>query len=54
MHLDKELHNNNYKQMLDAARTAAYEPQQRLQQYGGGLGQLAGFASPAPPIHRWC
>ena len=31
----------------DAARTAAYEPQQRLQQYGGGLGQLAGFASPA-------
>ena len=32
----------------DAARTAAYEPQQRLQQYGGGLGQLAGFASPAP------
>ena len=32
----------------DAARTGAYEPQQRLQQYGGGLGQLAGFASPAP------
>ena len=32
----------------DAARTAAYEPQQRLQQYGGGLGQLAGFASPTP------
>jgi hypothetical protein len=33
---------------MDAARTAAFEPQQRLQQYGGGLGQLAGFASPAP------
>ena len=32
----------------DAARTAAYEPQQRLQQFGGGLGQLAGFASPPP------
>ena len=32
----------------DAARTGAYEPQQRLQQYGGGLGQLAGFASPPP------
>ena len=32
----------------DAARTAAYEPQQRLQQLGGGLGQLAGFASPPP------
>ena len=33
---------------MDAARTGAFEPQQRLQQYGGGLGQLAGFASPAP------
>ena len=33
---------------MDAARTAAFEPQQRLQQYGGGLGQLAGFASPSP------
>jgi len=32
----------------DAARTAAYEPFGRLQQYGGGLGQLAGFASPPP------
>ena len=32
----------------DAARTGAYEAQQRLQQYGGGLGQLAGFASPPP------
>ena len=32
---------------MDAARTAAFEPQQRLQQFGGGLGQLAGFASPA-------
>ena len=33
---------------IDAARTGAFEAQQRLQQYGGGLGQLAGFASPAP------
>ena len=33
---------------MDAARTGAFEAQQRLQQYGGGLGQLAGFASPAP------
>ena len=33
---------------MDAARTAAFEPQQRLQQYGAGLGQLAGFASPVP------
>jgi hypothetical protein len=32
---------------MDAARTGAFEAQQRLQQYGGGLGQLAGFASPA-------
>jgi hypothetical protein len=32
----------------DAARTGAYEPFGRLQQYGGGLGQLAGFASPPP------
>jgi len=33
---------------MDAARTGAFEAQQRLQQFGGGLGQLAGFASPAP------
>ena len=33
---------------MDAARTGAFEAQQRLQQLGGGLGQLAGFASPAP------
>ena len=33
---------------MDAARTGAFEPQQRLQQFGGGLGQLAGFASPPP------
>ena len=32
-----------------AARTAAYEPLQRLDQYGAGLGRLAGFGSaPAP------
>ena len=31
-----------------AAQTAAYEPFQRLQQYGGGLGQLAGFGTQAP------
>ena len=33
---------------MDAARTGAFEAQQRLQPYGGGLGQLAGFATPAP------
>ena len=33
---------------MDAARTGAFEPQQRLQQYGAGLGSLAGFASPVP------
>ena len=32
----------------DAARTAAYEPQQRLQQYGGGLGSIAGMVAPPP------
>ena len=37
----------NLQADMDAARTAAFEPQQRLQQFGGGLGQLAGFASPA-------
>ena len=32
-----------------AARTAAYEPMGRLDQYGAGLGRLAGFgAAPAP------
>ena len=33
-----------------AARTAAFEPQQRLQQYGAGLSGLAGFGGVAPPI----
>jgi len=33
----------------DAARTGAYEPQQRLQQYGSGLGQLAGIGQTAAP-----
>ena len=33
---------------MDAARTAAFEPQQRLQQYGAGLGSLAGFSQPVP------
>ena len=33
-----------------AARTAAFEPQQRLQQFGAGLGQLAGFGVQAPQI----
>ena len=42
------LNQQQLQAQADAARTAAYEPQQRLQQYGGGLGQLAGFASPAP------
>ncbi len=31
-----------------AAQTGAYEPFQRLSQYGSGLAGLAGFASPAP------
>ena len=31
-----------------AAQTGAYEPFQRLQQYGAGLGQLAGFGAQAP------
>ena len=31
-----------------AAQTGAYEPFQRLQQYGAGLGSLAGFSQPAP------
>ena len=35
----------------DAARTAAYEPMNRLDQYGAGLGRLAGFGStPAAPM----
>jgi hypothetical protein len=29
----------------NAARTGAYEPLQRLDQYGAGLGRLAGFGS---------
>ena len=33
-----------------AARTAAYEPMQRLDQYGAGLGRLAGFGSAPAPI----
>ena len=33
-----------------AAQAAAFEPQQRLQQYGAGLGQLAGFGSVAPQL----
>ena len=32
----------------DAARTGAYEPFQRLQQYGSGLSQLSGFGAQAP------
>ena len=32
----------------DAARTGAFEGQQRLQQYGAGLGSLAGFSQPVP------
>ena len=34
-----------------AARTAAFEPIQRLDQYGAGLGRLAGFGSTAQPIN---
>ena len=33
-----------------AARTAAFEPIRRLDQYGAGLGRLAGFGSTAQPI----
>jgi len=33
-----------------ANRTAAYEPMQRLDQYGAGLGRLAGFGSTAAPV----
>ena len=33
-----------------AARTAAFEPQQRLQQYGAGLSGLSGFGGVAPQI----
>ena len=42
------LNQQQLQAQADAARTGAYEAQQRLQQYGGGLGQLAGFASPPP------
>ena len=34
----------------NAARTGAYEPLQRLDQYGAGLGRLAGFGSTAAPL----
>ena len=33
-----------------AAQTGAYEPFQRLDQYGSGLGRLSGFGSTAQPI----
>ena len=33
-----------------AARTAAFEPIQRLDQYGAGLGRLAGFGSAPAPV----
>ena len=33
-----------------AARTGAYEPIQRLDQYGAGLGRLAGFGATAAPV----
>ena len=33
-----------------AARTGAYEPITRLDQYGAGLGRLAGFGSTAAPV----
>jgi hypothetical protein len=33
-----------------AAQTAAFEPQQRLQQYGAGLSGLAGFGGVAPQL----
>ena len=45
------LNQQQLQAQADAARTAAYEPQQRLQQYGGGLGQFGGVAGDAyaPP-----
>jgi hypothetical protein len=33
-----------------AARTAAFEPQQRLQQFGSGLGQVSGLGTVAPQL----
>ena len=33
-----------------AAQTAAFEPLQRLQQYGTGLSQLSGFGAAAAPL----
>jgi len=42
------LNQQRLQAQADANRTAAYEPMGRLQQYGGGLGQLAGFAPAAP------
>ena len=33
-----------------AARTGAYEPMTRLDQYGAGLGRLAGFGSAPAPV----
>ncbi len=33
-----------------AAQAAAFEPQQRLQQYGSGLGQVAGFGAVSPEL----
>ena len=35
---------------IGTAQAAAFEPQQRLQQYGSGLGQLAGFGAQAPQL----
>jgi hypothetical protein len=35
---------------VQAARAGAFEPLQRLDQYGAGLGRLAGFGSTAQPI----
>ena len=42
------LNQQRLQAQADANRTGAYEPFGRLQQYGGGLGQLDGFASPPP------
>ena len=33
-----------------AAQQAAFEPMQRLDQYGAGLGRLAGFGSAPAPV----
>ncbi len=44
------LDQSNLQADAQAARTGAYEPIGRLDQYGAGLGRLAGFGSTAQPM----